>query len=130
MESVEVIKIKENPVFELDSRKDDEKGVTEKSTAKSRQGSILTENDDIPLIDSQTELEDTPVVDNKMKERPTLFENPHNLHFKPHVLDSPDIFHLRAPLVSCENLLTPAISTDMLASGLVHSSTAAISTAQ
>ena len=75
MESVEVIKIKENPVFELDSRKDDEKGVTEKSTAKSRQGSILTENDDISLIDSQTELEDTPVVDNKMKERPTLFEN-------------------------------------------------------
>ena len=71
MESVEVIKIKENPVFELDSRKDDEKGVTEKSTAKSRQGSILTENDDIPLIDSQTELEDTPVVDNKMKEKPT-----------------------------------------------------------
>ena len=92
MESVEVIKIKENPVFELDSRKDDEKGVTEKGTAKSRQGSILTENDDIPLIDSQTDLEDIPVVDIKMKERPTLFENPHNFHFTPHVLDSPDIF--------------------------------------
>jgi hypothetical protein len=113
MESVEVIKIKENPVFELESRKEDEKGVTEKSNAKSSQEYILTGNDDIPLIDSQTDLEDSPVVDNKMKERPTIFENPHNFHFKPHVLDSPDIFHLRAPLVSCENLLTPAISTDM-----------------
>ena len=115
---MEVVKIKENPVFELDSRKDDEKGVTmeriESSNAKSRQGSILTENDDIPLIDSQSEMEDIPVDAVKMKERPTLFENPHNYHFKPHVLDSPDIFHLRAPLVSCENLLTPAISTDML----------------
>ena len=114
MESVEVIKIKENPVFELDSSKDDEEGATKKSAAKCRQGSILTENDDIPLIDSQSEMEDIPVVDVKMKERPTLFEKAQNIHFKPSVLDSPDIFHLRAPLVSCENLLTPAISTDML----------------
>ena len=116
MESVEVIKIKENPVFELDFRMDHGKGVTkeriENSNAKSRQGSILIENDDIPLIDSQSE--DISVVDYKKKERPTLFENPQKLHFKPSVWDSPDIFHLRAPHVSCENLLTPAISTDML----------------
>ena len=109
MESVEVIQIKENPVFELDYSQDVGKTVTkeriENSNTKSRQGSILIENDDIPLIDSQAE--DIPVVDYKMKERPTLFENPY-------MLDSPDIFHLRAPLVSCENLLTPAISTDML----------------
>ena len=114
---MEVIKIKENPVFELDSRKDDEKGVTmeriESSNAKSRQGSILIENDDIPLIDSQSKLEDISEVDVKVKERPTLFENPQNFHFKPHMLDSPDIFHSRAPLVSCENLITPLISTDM-----------------
>ena len=29
-------------------------------------------------------------------------------------LDSPDIFQLRAPLVSCENILTPGISADLV----------------
>lgn len=32
----------------------------------------------------------------------------------PLVLDSPDIFRLRAPIVSCENLLTPGISGEFL----------------
>ena len=123
MEREEVIKIKENPTFDIDIDKpldnivDGKKDVNENSTTvKVREGSILLENDDIPLIDSEPESEDMPSLIEKIKQRPKILVGAQNLYFTPSVLDSPDIFHLRAPLVSCENILTPAISKDILLS--------------
>ena len=109
MESLVVIKIKENPVYQDDitntekEDKDEPKDENENSTTKAKE-----DNDDIPLMDSQ------PEVDENTEEKPGKLVRPHNIHFTNSGLDSPDIFHLRAPLVSCENILTPAISTDFL----------------
>ena len=83
--------------------KDESKDENENSTTKAKEN-----DDDIPLIDSQ------PEVDENTEEKPGKLVRPHNIHFTNSGLDSPDIFHLRAPLVSCENILTPAISTDWL----------------
>ena len=78
-----------------------------------REMSILDDDDDdIPLIDSQAEPEEVPVGIENISERPKIVIKPGNMYFNPSVLNSPDIFHLRAPLVSCENLLTPAMSQE------------------
>ena len=58
LESANIVKIKENPVFDKEEKQCQE---DVKNTAV-RQGSILLDNDDdIPLIDSQEEMEDIPV---------------------------------------------------------------------
>ena len=108
-ESLVVIKIKENPGYDTDTAK---KEVEDKSEGKDEDESNNEEDkendDDIPLIDSQPDDKDD--VDDK----PGVLARPYNIHFTNSGSDSPDIFHLRAPLVSCENILTPAISTDFL----------------
>jgi len=73
-------------------------------------------HDDIPLIDDypSLEVEDGP--------RKTIITRPKylqgniagGLYHNPLCVDSPDIFSLRAPLVSCENILTPGISAETL----------------
>ena len=94
IESEDVIKIKDNPVFDKPVQNNLPNDENENSNImKGREGSILGENDDIPLIDSQSESEDIPVLIEKIKERPKLVMGPQNIHFNPSVLDSPDIFY-------------------------------------
>ena len=109
VENVVVIKIKENPGYDIHGNEveADEKNKV-KDENENTTGEDKENEDDIPLIDSQPDLEEN--VDDK----PGVLVRPHNIHFTNSGLDSPDIFHLRAPLVSCENILTPAISTDFL----------------
>ena len=73
--------------------------------------------DDIPLIDDNQSMDEVSVMVEKMKtSRPKFLagSHPSGYYFNPLGLDSPDVFHLRAPLVSCENILTPGISTELL----------------
>eukprot|EP00092_Neocalanus_flemingeri_P009409 GFUD01010123.1.p1 GENE.GFUD01010123.1~~GFUD01010123.1.p1 ORF type:complete len:235 (-),score=60.06 GFUD01010123.1:4-708(-) len=113
MESDCVINIEENPTFDKTAPDKGEGYMDEnRKVAEGRKGSILLENDDIPLIDSQSESEDFQELAEKT--RPKYLVQTRNMRFNPSVLDSPDIFHLRAPLVSCENILTPTISLEML----------------
>ena len=114
---------KENQTFDNDCNRHAPKNAEEEVTKdenensnKVRANSILLENDDIPLIDSEPESEKMPTLIEKIKTRPNILVGAHNVHFTPSVLDSPDIFHLRAPLVSCENILTPAVSKETLPS--------------
>ena len=119
-----VMKIKENPSFGIEIEKpvqymnkvEDKSENGNNIEEGSKEGYTLAEDDDIPLIDSHSSLEDIPTFVEKIKPRPKLLVKGQNLHFHPSVLDSPDIFNLRAPLVSCENILTPTISTEMLLS--------------
>ena len=118
MESEEVIKIKENPTFTIDSYRPVHHNVVEEGTNDKNENTtdinctILLDDEDIPLIDSEPSYEDIPVIVEDIKERPIKIVRPQNIQFKPSVLDSPDIFNLTAPLVSCENILTPAISKE------------------
>ena len=116
MEKENVLKIKENPTFHSDTA--DSKAIKDENenTRKvaGNEASTLLYNDDIPLIDSQPESDDMPTFIEKMKARPNMLIGAQKMHFNPSVLESPDIFHLRAPIVSCENLLTPAISKELL----------------
>ena len=58
LESANIVKIKENPIFEKEEKQCQE----DVKIPPVRQGSILLDNDDdIPLIDSQEEIEDIPV---------------------------------------------------------------------
>ena len=115
---------KENPTFATDCDKPAPNNVEEEvakdeneNSNKVRANSILLENDDIPLIDSEPESEEMPTLIEKIKTRPNILVGAQNVHFTPRLrLDSPDIFHLRAPLVSCENILTTAISRETLLS--------------
>ena len=63
-------------------------------------------------------MDEVSVIVEKIKtSRPKFLTGSHlpsGLYFNPLGLDSPDVFHLRAPLVSCENILTPGISTELL----------------
>lgn len=74
--------------------------------------------DDIPLIDENPSLDDVSLIVEKIKINRPKFLHQENLqagfYFNPLAVDSPDIFKLRAPLVSCENILTPAISAELL----------------
>ena len=86
-------------------------------TGKPRESSLLDdEDDDIPLIDSQAEPEEIPVFMENITERPKINIQSGNICFDRSGSSSPDIFHLRAPLVSCENLLTPAMSQENIIS--------------
>ena len=105
-------------MFESSSVKITEKEVCKDENMNSHNGnpremSILDDDDDdIPLIDSQADPEEAPVGIGNITERPKIVIKPVNMYFNPSVLNSPDIFHLRAPLVSCENILTPAMSQE------------------
>ena len=79
-----------------------------------REDSIQCDDDDIPLIDSQGHIEEIPVIVENMLEKQRLALKPQSLRYTGSRagLDSPDIFHLRAPLVSCENILTPSMSQE------------------
>ena len=82
-----------------------------------RHNKALLLDEDIPLIDDNMSLEDVTIIAERIKaNRPKfLTGNAHSgFYFNPLGLDSPDIFKLRAPLVSCENILTPGISTELL----------------
>ena len=94
------------------------KNVNMKSEAnKVNENSLICDDDEIPLIDSQDEAEEKSVVVDCLPERPkTVFKTQKTMHFTESVLDSPDIFHLRAPLVSCENILTPSMSQENIIS--------------
>ena len=88
-------------------------------TGKPRERSRTDDDDDddgIPLIDSQAEPEEIPVFMENTTERPKIIIQPGNMCFDRSGSNSPDIFHLRAPLVSCENLLTPAMSQENIIS--------------
>ena len=81
--------------------------------------SILLGYESIPLIDVQVDPENpkktqTPnkaafseMLHRKVFETCRKIQNPPARGF-----DSPDIFHLRAPLVSCENIMTPSSSKE------------------
>ena len=88
-------------------------------------GSILPGYENIPLIDVKTESEEFVKSDQIRPKSCSVshqFPLPENLLMrglsprrkKPPIagLDSPDIFHLRAPLVSWENFMTPATSKE------------------
>ena len=74
--------------------------------------------DDIPLIDENPSLDDVCLIVEKIKLNRPKFLHQGNLqggfYCNPLSVDSPDIFKLRAPLVSCENILTPGISAELL----------------
>jgi len=106
----------------------------------SKRTSILNDDDNIPLIDVQSSTEDIPELISisarrpksaSVNQRPTMIEGRSRsiaslgingpelgggllTTAKKRVADSPDIFNLRAPLVSCENFLTPATSREGL----------------
>merc|ERR1711915_907206 len=61
--------------------------------------------EEIPLIDSVEEH-----CDQLEEESSKLLMKPLSMFPSHQAIESPDIFQLRAPLVSCENLLTPALS--------------------
>ena len=75
-------------------------------------------HDDIPLIDENPTLDDVSLIVEKIKINRPKFLHQGNLqggfYCNPLSVDSPDIFKLRAPLVSCENILTPGISAELL----------------
>ena len=88
-------------------------------------GSILPGYENIPQIDVKTESEEFVKSDQIRPKSCSVshqFPLPENLLMrglsprrkKPPIagLDSPDIFHLRAPLVSWENFMTPATSKE------------------
>ena len=87
-------------------------------------GSILPGYENIPLIDGKTEAEElnnSHQIRSKscsVSHQSPLPENllMRGLRKKPQMsgLDSPDIFHLRAPLVSWENFMTLATSQDSM----------------
>ena len=106
VESLTVMEIKENPGYDIGTTKMEVEN--KKDENENTNGEDKENDDDIPLIDSQADMED--IVD----DRPGVLSRPHNIHFTNSGLDSPDIFHLRAPLVSCKIILTPAITTDFL----------------
>ena len=74
--------------------------------------------DDIPLIDENPSQDDVSLIVEKIKINRPKFLHQGNLqagfYCNPLSVDSPDIFKLRAPLVSCENILTPGISAELL----------------
>ena len=88
---------------------------------------LLLSYETIPLIDVQADAEEVP---EPAQMRPkscsvsNLFPTPEHLLVRgisclrkdvsANVLDSPDIFHLRAPLVSWENFMTPATSDEKM----------------
>jgi len=77
----------------------------------------FSELDDIPLIDDNQSIDEVSSLVEKIKTgRPKFLSGntPSGLYFNPMGLDSPDVFKLRAPIVSCENILTPGISSDQL----------------
>jgi alanine-alpha-ketoisovalerate/valine-pyruvate aminotransferase len=119
MENATVIKISDDNtsgnISEKPSVNFDKKEVCKDENMNSHTGNLL-KDDDIPLIDSQAEPEEIPVVIQNTKPKPMIVIKPGNMYFNPSVLNSPDIFHLRAPLVSCENLLTPAMSQENIIS--------------
>ena len=65
--------------------------------------------EEIPLIDSVEEH-----CDQAEEEHSNLLMKPPSVFPSNQAIESPDIFQLRAPLVSCENLLTPALSEEGL----------------
>ena len=101
-------------------------------------------SDDIPLIDDSHSIDEVSLLVEKIKtNRPNFLHGnspASGFYFNPLGLDSPDIFKLRAPLVShsqiipetfltkttrkrifisffqvsCENILTPGISSELL----------------
>lgn len=78
---------------------------------------FLFADEDIPLIDDGMSLEDVSIIAERIKANRPKFLNGNNhsgFYFNPLGLDSPDVFKLRAPIVSCENILTPGISTELL----------------
>ena len=88
----------------------------ENNTAvKNKDSTTILDSDDIPLIDSQEEpdQDDLKMSVEMTKPRPNMFLGTANVISMKNLLESPDIFHLRAPLVSCENILTPTVSTEM-----------------
>ena len=70
---MEVIKIKENPVFELDCRKNLEEIVTkdenENSTVHDREDKDVLKNTDIPLTVSQLDVEDLLIFEDTKKRK-------------------------------------------------------------
>ena len=70
---MEVIKIKENPVFELDYRKNLEeivnKDKNENSTVHDREDKDVLENTDIPLTVSQLDVEDLLIFEDTKKRK-------------------------------------------------------------
>jgi len=93
----------------------DEETISQLSEIKFKIDSIKdNDDDDIPLIDSQGDTEEIPVIVDDLSKRPSIDIK----HYggDRDGLDSPDIFHLRAPLVSCENILTPSMSQENILS--------------
>ena len=89
----------------------DEETISQLSEIKFKIDSIKdNDDDDIPLIDSQGDNEEIPVIVDDLSKKPSIDIK----HYggDRDGLDSPDIFHLRAPLVSCENILTPSMSQE------------------
>ena len=98
--------------------------------------SIMLDTDHIPLIDESSSTEDVTDLTPVSYTRPVSYSGDHNRSIPPHrrsvvscnpqphqVLNtilpqkqldglSPDVFHLRAPLVSWENFMTPAGSAE------------------
>ena len=74
--------------------------------------------DDIPLIDENPSLDDLSLIVERIKVNRPKFLHQGNLqagfYCNPLAEASPDIFQLRAPLVSCENILTPGISEELV----------------
>ena len=70
---MEGIKIKENPVFELDYRKNlediDNKDKNENSTVHDREDKDVLENTDIPLTVSQLDVEDLLIFEDTKKRK-------------------------------------------------------------
>ena len=100
--------------------------------------SIMLDTDDIPLIDESPSTEDVTDFTPVSYTRPVSYSEDYNRSIQPHrrsvvscnpqpyqVLNtslpqkqldglSPDVFHLRAPLVSWENFMTPAGSAETI----------------
>ena len=108
-------KMIENPQPVVVSQHEEEEGLLD---ALEQSEEAFKVQDDIPLIDENPSLDDVSLIVEKIKINRPKFLHQGNLqggfYCNPLAVDSPDIFKLRAPLVSCENILTPGISAELL----------------
>ena len=85
-----------------------------------RMMSMLDNDSVIPLIDSNGYQGLPESETDEIRQRPKSVSvrltdrKPRSFKALKKARDSPDVFNLRAPLVSCENFLTPANSKEML----------------